>query len=77
MSFWLNYDLPVIQVTVEKQCMQVAFISQVLRTRMLIVNILRGDKYKEKEPDAVDMYKECHNSKKKGYTPDVQLLVVS
>jgi len=39
------------------------------------VTILQGEKYKEQEPDAVDMFKECHYSKK-GYTPDVQLAIV-
>nr|XP_025880708.1 uncharacterized protein LOC107277603 [Oryza sativa Japonica Group] len=34
-----------------------------------------GDKYKDQELDAVDMFKECHYSKKKGYTPDVQLAI--
>uniref|UniRef100_A0A0E0LTE8 Transposase Tnp1/En/Spm-like domain-containing protein n=1 Tax=Oryza punctata TaxID=4537 RepID=A0A0E0LTE8_ORYPU len=34
-----------------------------------------GDKYKDQELNAVDMFKECHYSKKKGYTPDVQLAI--
>lgn len=58
------------------RCKTVTF-NQVLHTCKLIVSIVQGDKYKEKEPDAVDMFKECHFSRKKGYTPDVQLLVVS
>ncbi|XBH85102.1 hypothetical protein VPH35_073106 [Triticum aestivum] len=36
-----------------------------------------GDKYKEKEPTALDLFKECHySSKKKGYTDDVQAAIV-
>ncbi|KAL6602752.1 hypothetical protein ACP70R_043113 [Stipagrostis hirtigluma subsp. patula] len=32
-----------------------------------------GDKYNDKDPDALDLFKECHYSnKKKGYTTDVQ-----
>ncbi|XBH55726.1 hypothetical protein VPH35_077750 [Triticum aestivum] len=36
-----------------------------------------GDKYKDKEPTALDLFKECHySSKKKGYTDDVQAAIV-
>ncbi|CAD6333127.1 unnamed protein product [Miscanthus lutarioriparius] len=45
--------------------------------KMLIVTIIHGDKYKEQEADAMDMYKEFHCSKKKGFTPDVQLAILS
>jgi len=35
-----------------------------------------GDDYKDKEPDAVDLFKICHYSKKKkGYTPTVQSII--
>lgn len=35
-----------------------------------------GDKYKDHDPDALDLFKECHYSKKKeGYTPAVQLAI--
>ncbi|KAF6990952.1 hypothetical protein CFC21_008096 [Triticum aestivum] len=37
----------------------------------------QGDKYMEKEPTALDLFKECHyNSKKKGYTDVVQAAIV-
>ena len=37
----------------------------------------QGDKYKDHDPDALDLFKECHYSKKKeGYTPTVQLAIV-
>jgi hypothetical protein len=36
-----------------------------------------GEKYKEAPPDALDMFKELHNSKKKGITPAVQSAIVS
>ena len=37
----------------------------------------QGDKYKDQEPDAFDLFKECHCSKKKkGYTPTVQSTIV-
>lgn len=49
----------------------------------LLSNIIRygyffqGDKYKDHDPDALDLFKECHYSKKKeGYTPAVQLAIV-
>ena len=41
------------------------------------MTIIHGDKYKEQEADAMDMYKEFHCSKRKGFTPDVQLAIVS
>ncbi|TVU24481.1 hypothetical protein EJB05_26922, partial [Eragrostis curvula] len=35
-----------------------------------------GDKYHDEEPDAFELFKECHYSKrKKGYTPAVQLAI--
>jgi len=35
-----------------------------------------GDDYKDKEPDAVDLFKICHYSKKKkGYMPTVQSII--
>jgi len=39
---------------------------------------LQGDEYKDKEPDAFDLFKICHYSKKKkGYTPTtVQSIIV-
>lgn len=37
----------------------------------------QGDKYKEQEPDSMDLFKECHYSNKtKGYTPAVQIAIV-
>ncbi|TVU26389.1 hypothetical protein EJB05_28934 [Eragrostis curvula] len=42
---------------------------------MVLVENL-GDKYNDEEPDAFDLFKECHYSKrKKGYTPTVQLAI--
>nr|TKW12344.1 hypothetical protein SEVIR_5G030100v2 [Setaria viridis] len=36
----------------------------------------QGDKYKDQEPDAFDLFKECHYSKKnKVYTPIIQLAI--
>ncbi|KAG2640650.1 hypothetical protein PVAP13_2KG113632 [Panicum virgatum] len=45
------------------------------RSYMVHVEIL-GDKYIDQEPDALDLFKECHYSKKKkGYTSTVQLAI--
>uniref|UniRef100_K3XT05 Uncharacterized protein n=1 Tax=Setaria italica TaxID=4555 RepID=K3XT05_SETIT len=41
---------------------------------VLVENL--GDKYKDQEPDAFDLFKECHYSKKKKvYTPIIQLAI--
>ena len=38
----------------------------------------QGDKYSGHEPDALDLFKDCHyNKKTKGYTPAVQAAIVS
>ncbi|RCV23766.1 hypothetical protein SETIT_5G031500v2 [Setaria italica] len=43
---------------------------------VLVENL--GDKYKDQEPDAFDLFKECHYSKKKKvYTPIIQLAILS
>ncbi|KAK3121202.1 hypothetical protein QOZ80_8BG0648060 [Eleusine coracana subsp. coracana] len=35
-----------------------------------------GDKYKDEEPNAIDLFKECHYSNKtKGFTPEVQSII--
>jgi hypothetical protein len=40
--------------------------------------VFQGDEYKGKESDAFELFKLCHYSKiKKGYTPAVQLAIVS
>ncbi|TVU13238.1 hypothetical protein EJB05_40773, partial [Eragrostis curvula] len=37
----------------------------------------QGDKYDDEEPDAFELFKACHYSKrKKGYTPAVQLAII-
>ena len=37
----------------------------------------QGEKYKDEEPNAIDLFKECHyNNKKNGYTPQVQSAIV-
>ncbi|XBH98243.1 hypothetical protein VPH35_127785 [Triticum aestivum] len=42
----------------------------------MLICCFQGDKYKEKEPTALDLFKECHyNSKKKGYTDAVQAAI--
>jgi hypothetical protein len=38
----------------------------------------QGEKYNDEDPNALDLFKECHYSqKKKGYTPYVQSVIVS
>lgn len=36
----------------------------------------QGDKYKDREPTALDLFKECHFSKKNGFKPAVQEAIV-
>ena len=44
----------------------------------LHIGCFQGDKYKDKEPTALDLFKECHyNKKKKSYTDVVQAAIVS
>jgi hypothetical protein len=37
----------------------------------------QGGEFEDKEPDAFDLFKLCHFSKKKGYKPNVRLAIVS
>jgi hypothetical protein len=37
----------------------------------------KQEKYKDVEPSAIDLFKEMHCSKKKGFTKNVQKVVVS
>ena len=39
--------------------------------------IFQADKYKNEPPNALELFKEMHYSKKKGFAPAVQSLVVS
>lgn len=43
----------------------------------MFLHLFQGDKYKDQELDAMDLFKECHYSnKKKGYTVAVQDAIV-
>jgi hypothetical protein len=46
-------------------------------SNILVFIFTQGEKYKEAPPDALDMFKELHNSKKKGIAPAVQSAIVS
>jgi hypothetical protein len=37
----------------------------------------QAEKYKNEPPNALDVFKDCHYSKKKGFTPEVQSVIVS
>lgn len=39
--------------------------------------LFQSDKYKNEPPNALDLFKDTHYSKKKGFSPAVQSLVVS
>jgi len=44
----------------------------------MYANVFQGDQFEEdqEEPNAFDLFKLCHYSKKKGYTPNVQMAIV-
>jgi hypothetical protein len=37
----------------------------------------QANKYQNEPPNALDIFKDCHYSKKKGFTPAVQSAIVS
>ncbi|TVT98720.1 hypothetical protein EJB05_55950 [Eragrostis curvula] len=84
-----KFDIDISDPTVEKACLQMETCQKNKENRglvqfhqttgsqsyMVLVENL-GDKYNDEEPDAFDLFKECHYSKrKKGYTPSVQLAI--
>ena len=49
-----------------------------IKLSLLHVFCFQGEKYKDEEPNALDLFKECHYSKKKkSYTGVVQAAIVS
>ncbi|KAF7033688.1 hypothetical protein CFC21_044775 [Triticum aestivum] len=64
-----KFEMDVKAVPVRKAC------TQMLKANTCLLHLM-GDKYKEKEPTTLDLFKECHYSnKKKGYTDAVQAAI--
>ncbi|XBI21557.1 hypothetical protein VPH35_062662 [Triticum aestivum] len=64
-----KFEMDVKDVPVRKAC------TQMLKANTCLLHLM-GDKYKEKVPTALDLFKECHySSKKKGYTDAVQAAI--